>query len=433
MPVTRAAGAGHEELARTSASRRARSRRAGRARPGTSRQPRTRRPSSAAISSIRWPGLGDLPRRRRGGTPCRRRTRLAAGSSKSHDLAQERVRDLHQDAGAVTGVRLGAGGAAVLEVAQRGERLGRRCRGWPRRSGSRRRRRRRRRARGAGRRALGAAGTRAGRAQVLSRRRRATAEAVRLVQRGAGAGTTLAQAERFSLSSESRVAPTAVPGRGQRLVDVGVRLAGPPSAASVDRGRRRRARGPRPSSYTDSSRPGRRRPADDEVRPRPATNSTIEVQTLKPQAEDVVRARRCRCAASRSSRGRACRPSRRARAPGRGRAGTGGRARSARRTRRGSRRTRRGTSGGRSRTSLVAGRPVLRVDLQAPRQVGGLAEELLVEPVAPAADRLGDQHAGRQRVDHRQHLDARAAGSRCSTPTAPSAIAPQTPRPPRQM
>ena len=38
-------------------------------------------------------------------------------------LAQERVRDLDQDPGAVTGVDLGAGGAAVVEVAQRGERL----------------------------------------------------------------------------------------------------------------------------------------------------------------------------------------------------------------------------------------------------------------------------------------------------------------------
>ena len=39
------------------------------------------------------------------------------------DLAEEAVGDLHQDAGAVTGVRLGARRAAVLEVAQGGERL----------------------------------------------------------------------------------------------------------------------------------------------------------------------------------------------------------------------------------------------------------------------------------------------------------------------
>jgi hypothetical protein len=40
------------------------------------------------------------------------------------DLAQERVGHLEQDPGAVTGVDLGAGGAAVVEVAQGGERLG---------------------------------------------------------------------------------------------------------------------------------------------------------------------------------------------------------------------------------------------------------------------------------------------------------------------
>ena len=37
--------------------------------------------------------------------------------------AQERVGDLEQDAGAVAGVRLGAGGAAVVEVAQGGDAL----------------------------------------------------------------------------------------------------------------------------------------------------------------------------------------------------------------------------------------------------------------------------------------------------------------------
>ena len=45
------------------------------------------------------------------------------GQVEVDDLAEERVGDLHQDAGAVTGVRLGARGAAVLEVAQRGQRL----------------------------------------------------------------------------------------------------------------------------------------------------------------------------------------------------------------------------------------------------------------------------------------------------------------------
>ena len=46
------------------------------------------------------------------------------GQLEVDDLAEERVRDLQQDAGAVAGVRLGAGRAAVLEVAQRGDRLG---------------------------------------------------------------------------------------------------------------------------------------------------------------------------------------------------------------------------------------------------------------------------------------------------------------------
>ena len=47
----------------------------------------------------------------------------AAGRSKSTTVAEERVRDLSQDAGAVAGVGLGAGGAAVLEVAQGGQGL----------------------------------------------------------------------------------------------------------------------------------------------------------------------------------------------------------------------------------------------------------------------------------------------------------------------
>src|SRR5205814_4144903 len=55
---------------------------------------------------------------------------------------------------------------------------------------------------------------------------------------------------------------------------------------------------------------------------------------------------------------------------------------------------------------LVAGRPVDEVDLQRPRLRRRLAEELLVEPVAPAADRLSDQDAGRHRVEDRGHPDA---------------------------
>ena len=47
----------------------------------------------------------------------------ATGEVEVDHLAEEAVRDLHQDAGAVTGVGLGAGGAAVLQVAQCRERL----------------------------------------------------------------------------------------------------------------------------------------------------------------------------------------------------------------------------------------------------------------------------------------------------------------------
>ena len=49
--------------------------------------------------------------------------RTRAGQLEVDDRAQEGVRDLHEEAGAVAAVRLGAGGAAVLEVAQRGQAL----------------------------------------------------------------------------------------------------------------------------------------------------------------------------------------------------------------------------------------------------------------------------------------------------------------------
>ena len=89
---------------------------------GTSRQPRTVRPSSAAIVSMRE-------------TASARRSSVGGqegdadgvgaglGQLEAGDLAEEGVRDLEQDAGAVARVGLGAGGAAVLEVAQYGERL----------------------------------------------------------------------------------------------------------------------------------------------------------------------------------------------------------------------------------------------------------------------------------------------------------------------
>ncbi len=50
---------------------------------------------------------------------------------------------------------------------------------------------------------------------------------------------------------------------------------------------------------------------------------------------------------------------------------------------------------------LIRPGPVLERDLDGPRQVGGLAEELLVEVVAPAPDRLREQEARSDRVHER--------------------------------
>ena len=63
------------------------------------------------------------------------------------------------------------------------------------------------------------------------------------------------------------------------------------------------------------------------------------------------------------------------------------------------------------RVGLVPGRPLVGRDLQAPRQRRRLAEQLLVEPVAPAADRLGDRDAGSQRVRHRRQLEPHPAAA----------------------
>ena len=87
-----------------------------------------------------------------------------------------------------------------------------------------------------------------------------------------------------------------------------------------------------------------------------------------------------RCAAPRSRPGRRCRPRRTARTPGRAPAGTGGPPRPPARRRRRSTAARRGTSGGRWPRRRMSVRPVRRVDLERPRQVGGAAVELLVEP-----------------------------------------------------
>ena len=121
-PGSRARPARPRRPGRSSASRSARSRRACRVSAGTSRQPRTVRPSSSAICSIRggsWP-----PRRRRREERGADGVAPAARELEVDDLAQEGVGDLHQDAGTVAGVGLGAGGTSVVEVAQRGQRLG---------------------------------------------------------------------------------------------------------------------------------------------------------------------------------------------------------------------------------------------------------------------------------------------------------------------
>jgi hypothetical protein len=55
------------------------------------------------------------------------------------------------------------------------------------------------------------------------------------------------------------------------------------------------------------------------------------------------------------------------------------------------------------RVLLVPGDAVVDVDLQAPRQVGGLPIQLLVEPVADPPHALREQQAGRRRVHHLGH------------------------------
>ena len=90
----------------------------------TGRRGRPASPGSAAPPWRRSPR--PRPRRRRpgpgsaGGRRCPPRRRPRRQGEVDH-LAQEPVRHLDEQAGAVTGVGLGALGAAVVEVAQRGE------------------------------------------------------------------------------------------------------------------------------------------------------------------------------------------------------------------------------------------------------------------------------------------------------------------------
>ena len=156
-----------------------------------------RSPRSACGS---WPP----PRRRRAGTPCRRRTRGRPGG-RSRPRWRPRAGTRR---GSASGCRRrrrswarrprhrGARGCAARSATWP------RCRGWPHRSASRRRPHHRRRARGAGRRAPGAAGRRAGRASFVSRRRAARPRSCG--ERGAGAGDDIGPSERFSLSRRRR-------------------------------------------------------------------------------------------------------------------------------------------------------------------------------------------------------------------------------------
>ena len=137
-------------------------RRAATGRPGPRASRGRSRPSSAAISSIAPAGLRRPRRRRRAGTPCRRRSAPAARQLEVDDLARRTRSGTCSRMPAPSPV---SGSAPVAPRCSRLRsavmRLGRRCRGWPRRSGWRRTRRRRRRARGVRRRDPGAAGTRA--------------------------------------------------------------------------------------------------------------------------------------------------------------------------------------------------------------------------------------------------------------------------------
>src|SRR5207245_1785948 len=57
----------------------------------------------------------------------------------------------------------------------------------------------------------------------------------------------------------------------------------------------------------------------------------------------------------------------------------------------------------------IARGPMFRTDLQPPRELRRLAEQLLVEPVPPAPDPLLQQEAGRDRVHEEPHALVRAA------------------------
>ena len=61
------------------------------------------------------------------------------------------------------------------------------------------------------------------------------------------------------------------------------------------------------------------------------------------------------------------------------------------------------------RARRVAGRDLVGVDAQRPRQCGGPAEQLLVPPVSPTTDRLGEGQRRRRRRQPDRHAGCRGA------------------------
>ena len=91
-----------------------------------------------------------------------------------------------------------------------------------------------------------------------------------------------------------------------------------------------------------------------------------------------------------------------------------------------------GTSDGTSPVDVVD-RPVLGVDLEAPRQVRRTAEELLVPPVAEAADALRDEERRARRSPRASTTDTPERFATIAPTMQPSPIPPQTPSPPFQI
>ena len=268
-------------------------RRPGRRRPARRASRGRRRPSSAAIASI----------------AARAAARSASSSGRktmptAYAPARRQRRSRRPRAGTRRGpgcrmpapsprVRLGAGGAAVLEVAQRGQGLvdDRRGSASPR-QGRHEARRRRRRARAPG---------RTGPGLRARRRRQSIGHPIRRRPggRGARAGTTLALRVSATNGGQTRAAQ---PGSGRPARrDVG------PAVGSRRRVRRRRGRRRRRrlgvaqqlgrGLAAETSR------ADHDERDHRARRTTERRHPdVHPQAEDVVGRRRCAAARSRTGR-----------------------------------------------------------------------------------------------------------------------------------